>query len=171
MPKVRSDELPETLLDCHLRLRQVTAAAGALAAKTSAPVDEVQEAATKVHRYFTVALPLHEEDEERSLFPRLLARVPALAPTIARLREGHGAHSARVGAVVALCRELQTWPERFPTLRSELASAATALTESWEAHLSLEEADLFPPVIAGLTAGDREAIRDEMRARRANLPR
>lgn len=166
----RSDDPIDLLLDCHQRLRLFTTLAVQLAAQPAAHPAEVRDVAGKVHRYFTVALPLHEEDEERSLFPRLLARVPALAATVARLHEDHEAHAVRVGALVALCQELNTWPERFGVLRADLNEAAWALEEIWRVHLTLEETEIFPALRSALTAEERSAIRDEMRARRAQLP-
>jgi hemerythrin-like domain-containing protein len=170
-PPPRSDEVPDVLVDCHLRLRHFTGLAVELAAQQRPAPGQVREVATQVHRYFTVALPLHEEDEERSLFPRLLARVPTLAQTIRALREAHEVHAVRVGALVALCHELQTWPERFPALREEVAKAAAVLAETWQVHFTTEESELFPPAKTMLTTEDRGAIREEMRARRARLPR
>ena len=166
----RPDDTVDLLLDCHQRLRLFTTLAVQLAEQPSALPGEVREVTGKVHRYFTVALPLHEEDEERSLFPRLLVRAPELAATVARLREDHEAHAVRVGALVALCQELQTWPERFVSLRGDLNAAAWALEETWRVHLTLEETELFPALRTALSAADRAAIREEMKARRARLP-
>ena len=168
-PQPRSEDVPDVLVDCHQRMRQFTALAAELAAKSSVPPDEVREVAARIHRYFTVALPLHEEDEERSLFPRLLARVPELAPHIAALREDHTAHAERVGALLAVCGELQSAPERADALREALARAAEALGETWSVHLTREERDVFPAVRTGLSAEERAAIRQEMKERRARL--
>jgi hemerythrin-like domain-containing protein len=166
----RSDEVPEVLVDCHRRMRQVVTLAADLAARADAPPDEVREVVKRVHRYFTVALRMHEEDEERSLFPRLVARSPALGPTVERLRADHQAQQARVGEVLATCEELLASPERFAARRGALGAAAWALLDSWEVHLALEEAELFPAVRTALTSAERAAIEDEMRARRADLP-
>jgi len=159
------------LVDCHQRMRQFTALAAELAAHPEAPPEEVREVAAKVHRYFTVALPLHEEDEERSLFPRLLALAPELAPAIAALREDHVAHAERVGTLLEVCRQLAAAPERSVALRARLASAAEALADTWRVHLLVEERDIFPAVRTVLSAAERSAIREEMRKRRADLPR
>jgi hemerythrin-like domain-containing protein len=158
-------------VDCHQRLRQFTALAAELAARPDVPFDEVREVAGKIHRYFTVALPLHEEDEERSLFPRLLLRVPELAPHIAALRGDHSAHAEGVGALLAVCQELSRAPERADALRETLGRAAQALAETWSVHLTAEERDVFPAVRALLSPEDRAAIREEMKERRARLPR
>src|SRR5450432_1176382 len=123
----RSEDVPDALVDCHLRMRQFTSLAAELAARPGVPEDEVREVAGKVHRYFTVALPLHEEDEETSLFPRLLARAPQLAGAISALRQDHEAHALRIGALVAVCLELKTSPQRSQELRGALGTAAQAL--------------------------------------------
>ena len=158
-------------MDCHLRLRQVTTLALQLAARPTASPDEVREVADKVRRYFTLVLPLHEEDEEASLFPRLLLRAPELAATVSTLRADHSAHDLRVGALVAVGLALKTSPERFPQVREVLGTAAEALSEAWSVHLAIEERDLFPAVRTALSEVERAAIREEMRARRAHLPR
>jgi hemerythrin-like domain-containing protein len=170
-PSPRSEDVPDVLVDCHQRMRQFTALAAELAARPAASPDEVREVTAKVHRYFTVALPLHEEDEEASLFPRLLKRAPELGPKIASLREDHAAHADRVGRLLAVCAELQAAPEYSDALREALGSAAEALAEVWRVHLAAEEQDVFPSVRTALSAEDRKSIREEMRERRARLPR
>jgi hemerythrin-like domain-containing protein len=167
----RSEEVPDVLLDCHQRLRQFTALAAELATRPTTPPDEVREVAAKVQRYLTVALPLHEEDEETSLFPRLLVRAPELRPKIASLREDHTAQGDRVRRLLAVCEELQRTPQRVHALREALGRAAEALAETWRVHLAAEEQDIFPSVRTALSAEDRESIRKEMQERRARLPR
>jgi len=61
----------DLLLACHVCIRAFTALAGRLASADPAPDAEVAAAAQRVHRYHFVALPLHQEDEERSIAPRL----------------------------------------------------------------------------------------------------
>jgi iron-sulfur cluster repair protein YtfE (RIC family) len=170
-PSPRSEDVPDVLVDCHQRLRQFTALAAELAARATATAGEVREVTAKVHRYFTVALPLHEEDEEASLFPRLLERAPELAPRIASLREDHAAHADRVGKLLAICEQLQGPAEGSHALREALGHAASALAEAWRVHLAAEEQDIFPAVHTALSAEDRKCIREEMRERRARLPR
>jgi hemerythrin-like domain-containing protein len=170
-PSPRSEDVPDVLVDCHQRMRQFTALAAELAARPLAPPDEVREVTARVHRYFTVALPLHEEDEEASLFPRLLQRAPELGPKIASLRGDHAAHADRVGRLLAICEQLQGAPERSDALRTALGHAAEALAEAWRIHLTVEEEDIFPSVRTALSAEDRKSIREEMKERRARLPR
>jgi len=61
----------DLLLACHVCIRAFTALAGRLASADPAPDAEVAAAAQRVHCYHFVALPLHQEDEERSIAPRL----------------------------------------------------------------------------------------------------
>ncbi|MGO8969377.1 MAG: hemerythrin domain-containing protein [Myxococcaceae bacterium] len=161
-----SEDVLEVLLDCHQRLRQVTA----LAAGLTSASDAVGTVAAKVLRYFTVALPLHEEDEEGSLFPRLLEQAPELAPTLAALRADHQLQTEQVEVLVALCQQVQSWPERTGHLVGALAAAGLALQKAWQGHLDSEERDVFPAARRVLSSEARAAIRGEMRARRARLP-
>ena len=66
------------LLDCHERIRAFTAMASRLAAPGDPGPDAIRDAAARVHRYFAEALPLHAQDEEESLAPRLRGRDPDL---------------------------------------------------------------------------------------------
>jgi hemerythrin-like domain-containing protein len=167
----RSEDVPEVFLDCHQRMRQFTALAADLAARPTATADDVREVAAKVHRYFTIALPLHEEDEEASLFPRLLGHAPELGPRIASLREDHAAHASWVASLLAICEQLQAAPERAEALRASLARTAQALADAWRTHLAAEEQEIFPAVRTVLSAKDKADIREEMKERRARLPR
>jgi len=165
----KSAQVPEALVDCHQRLRAVTTLATALGTRDDAQDEEVREVATKVHRYFTVALPLHEQDEDRSLFPRLLQHSPGLAPTIALLRADHQRQALVVAALVALCEQLLGPPGPAGPRAGALAAAAEAVSQSWKDHLAIEERELFPQAHQ-LSSAARAAIAEEMRERRAHLP-
>ena len=158
-------------MDCHARLRQLTGLAAELGAPRGATAEAVREVAAKIHRYLTVSLPLHEEDEEASLFPRLLRYAPELAPTLAALRADHQAQAQRVAPLVSLCQRVQHSPEQAAALAGTLAAAAQALAEAFQTHLVTEERDVFPAVRRVLSDGARAEIREEMRARRSRLPR
>src|SRR5688500_10721731 len=68
-------ELIELLAACHERMRRFVRVAQSVAdASPTVPATEVADAAASVHRYFTVAFPLHGIDEEASLIPRLRGR-------------------------------------------------------------------------------------------------
>ncbi len=167
----RSEDVPEALVDCHARLRQLTGRATALGASPGATAEAVREVAEKLYRYLTVSLPLHEEDEEASLFPRLLRQAPELAPTLAALRADHQVQAQRVAPLVSLCQRVQRAPEQAAALAGTLAAAAKAIQDVFQTHLVTEERDVFPSVRRVLADSARAEIREEMRARRAHLPR
>ena len=154
-------------MDCHQRLRQVTALAAQLPGATAEAVCDV---AAKVQRYFSVALPLHEQDEEFSLFPRLLKAAPELASIVAALRADHDALASQVARLLELCRQVQQSPRRADALATALAEAARALQEGWQHHLTAEEQHVFPAVRGALSEQARAEIRQEMRERRSRLP-
>src|SRR5208337_402945 len=61
----------EILLGCHTRIRHFIQLSRTLAGAEGVAPREIAEAATAIFRYFKAALPLHEADENESLFPRL----------------------------------------------------------------------------------------------------
>jgi deazaflavin-dependent oxidoreductase (nitroreductase family) len=80
-------------------------------------------------------LHVHHMGEDGALFPALVARQPALASTVDRLREQHESIAARVGALRALVRN----PADAAGVRAELG----ALIAELDAHLAEEEAELL----------------------------
>jgi hypothetical protein len=151
-----SDE-PEALLrDCHERIRRFAALAVRLAAD-EADATQLCQVAAAVHRYFTVALPLHVEDEERSIAPRLAA-----SPALATVRDEHRAHETLLARLIPAWEALT----RDPRARAATLDEARALEATLEAHLALEEREILPAV-AALPERDQRDIVAEMRARRA----
>ena len=142
-----------------------------LAAPSAASAEAVREVAAKLHRYFTVSFSLHEEDEELSLYPRLLKAVPELAPTLQALRAEHQAQAQRVEEMVEVCRQALHGPDRAAAFAAPLAYAAQALKQAFQTHLDTEERDVFPRVQDSLPEAALAEIREEMRARRARLPK
>jgi len=167
----QSEDVCDVLVDCHERLRQVTALAAQLEASGTATAEAVLEVANKLHRYFTVSFALHEQDEEGSLFPRLLAQAPDVAPTLAALRAQHASQAHRVEALVDLCQQARQQPEAAASMARALAEAARAVREECKGHLATEEQQIFPAARRALSAEALGEIREEMRARRSLLPR
>ena len=151
----------EMLADCHARIRGFTALAVRLAQADADPA-QLGDAAARLHRYFTVALPLHVADEERSVRPRLEPTASAeLSDTFTEMSNEHTESDALVA------RLLPFW-ESSPTrsqLRGTLVTART-LAELMERHLAREEHVLFPAV-ARLPSATQKEIAAEMRARRS----
>lgn len=158
------DETPlELLLGCHERIRHFTAVARRMA-ENPAPLDQVSEAAEAVYRYFHIALPLHEADENISLDPRLQA-----AGEVAHASEEMVRQHTEINRVLrqllplwdALCRE----PEKLPRFTSRLLQLIAELEHLWDVHLRLEEDEVFP-AIDRLPAEEVAAILAEMKERR-----
>ncbi len=155
------------LLECHQRIRTFAALASRLAAAADAGPDEVRDAAQRVRRYFAEALPLHAEDEEESILPRLRGRDPALDEALATMAREHREHEAPLARVRAACRTLERDPAALPRVAGPLAAAAAELAAHFDQHLAREEAVIFPAMRRLLPASDDAAVVREMRARRA----
>ena len=148
------------LLDCHERIRRFTGIALRLADEEPA-ANEVREAVEAVHRYFTIALPLHEADEELSLLPRLGSVADALADMVREHREADAL--LREELVPRWTRLIATPDDR--ALRLATADPAQRLSALMQRHLELEEQSIFP-ALDELTEEVCAAMVAEMRGRR-----
>lgn len=168
--------LPETptslegfdVLDaCH---RQTLFALGKLAALVSrlkghGADPEARAIAAEIVRHFSTTAREHHEDEERHVFPNLLADGdPEVVQAVLRLQQDH--HWLRID-----------WMELMPhleavangqtsydidTLREE-SQVFIALSHD---HIALEESCIYPQARARLRADDRREMGREMAARR-----
>ncbi len=138
-------------------------------ADRSEPAD-IASAAAAVHRYFTVALPLHEADENESLYPRMratLAEGDELAPALDAMVAQHREIDSVVGRLVPLWECVRRDPAGIRVLKAELLAGAERLTQLWATHLKLEEEIILPLVRRRLSQSALDGIFSEMRARRA----
>jgi hypothetical protein len=155
------------LLACHERIRHFAALARRIAESSKAPLDQIADAAADVHRYFTVAFPLHEADETGSVEPRLSAALPGSAAALAseQMLRQHREINMLLRQLVplwdALCRE----PEELPAFSPRLLELSVQFERLWNVHLKLEEETIFP-AISKLSALDQDDILREMRQRR-----
>ena len=152
------------LLGCHERIRHFTQVALKIAESPDSP--DRTDAARAVLRYFQIALPLHEADENDSVYPRLRERLPAgtfAEANTAMVRQ----HTEIDGVVGELIPEWQSIAEQT---KRDAGSALYETTERlqglWDEHLALEEQKIFPAMRKYLTGDDLESIRSEMRGRR-----
>lgn len=159
--------MTSALLDCHGRIRAVTAVAARLGSDAVADADETTEAATRVSRYFSEALPHHEADEEESLRPRLRGRSADVDAALEAMTAQHHEMHEFVDALVEIASGIASEPSRRDDVevRRRLVDVVTTLEGIWERHLDLEETVLFPAVTA-LDDATQASIRAEMRARR-----
>jgi len=126
----------EKLDRCHRRLEE---ALDALARDPSAREDVLDFLGHQMKR--------HDEDEERSLFPRL-AGVTALAEVIAKLEAQHV--------------EQRALTERL----AQGEDVGARLIDAYRAHIDIEDRVLFPAAREALSSEDVAAIAEEMEARR-----
>jgi hemerythrin-like domain-containing protein len=163
----KTESATDLLLGCHQRIRHFTDVALRLATLAGATDADVASAAAAVHRYYTVGLPLHEADENETVYPRL-ARVAAdeLAAANQAMYDQHRELDALIADLVPLWAELMQHPRRLSELQPRLQPLTERLSQLWNTHLDLEEATVFPAMGGSLSAADLAAMAAEMRARR-----
>lgn len=159
----------ELLAACHERVARMLGLLNRLRAhlqETRQADRPAAEAARDVMRYFDLAAPHHHEDEERHIFPVLLATGnPAWAAMAEALQRDHQTmHRA--------------WLAIRPTLHAmsqgawDPAQADTVFTQwqafeaLYEAHARLEDEQAYPATVAQLDALGLQAMGEEMAARR-----
>jgi hemerythrin-like domain-containing protein len=153
------------LLDCHERIRTFSGMAERLSTAHDAPAEDVALAARRVRRYFELALPSHEEDEERSIAPRLLASSGACASALTAMAAEHARAHELLAALEGAWDVLVETPRELAALSARISGPSAELRALFSEHLALEEREIFP-LVERLPAGERAAIVAEMRARR-----
>lgn len=159
-------DVVDLLLECHGRIRRFAALARTLAAAADPADAEVRDSAARVRRYFAEALPLHVEDEEKTVAPRLRGRSAELDAALETMSGEHLEHRAPLVRMLDLCAALEAEPHRHRELRGDLGEVAAALEGQLAAHLEREERDVFAALRSELDDGERRAMADELRARR-----
>lgn len=160
---------PFALLEaCHARMERTLALLERLAAHLDSQGCDAQarSAAADVLRYFDIAAPLHHQDEELHVLPRLQAQ--GQAGIAARLRADHQVMEhdwARLRPGLQAIAEGRFDPLAF--------GAARALWQQFAAlyrrHLAAEERLAFPQARTGLSAQDARTMGEDM-ARRRGAP-
>jgi hemerythrin-like domain-containing protein len=157
-------DLVSALLECHERIRTFGALAVAVGDRPDLPPDQADAACLRVARYFSESLPMHVQDEERSILPRLAGRSAALDEALAEMQAQHRTHEAPLRQLIELCPRMCTAPDA--TVRADFCGVAHHLDQDFRRHLDFEEASLFPAVRAQMSPDEQVAILAEMRARR-----
>jgi hemerythrin-like domain-containing protein len=138
----------EMLERCHRRLEETLATLA----------DPTRQALDEALMFIDRSVKRHEDDEEVSLFPRLV-RVPQLAPLLDRLTVQHRDQAAAIEDLRALLEA----PKLDPVLAREIVAR---LSTSYAEHIAVEEKELFPAARAALDADDLGGMASEMDARR-----
>lgn len=147
------------LRDCHQRIRAFLEEAAAISAEGELDRERRAVSAAAVERYFRVALPLHEADEDASIAPRLLDGAGIVVALVAE-------HSELDRRIDRLLGDWSVWAhggevDDLGAHRARLAEVRAMM----EAHLAREEAQVFPRIDA-LPHEERLAIVEEIDARR-----
>ena len=165
--KQTPEGIAELLLECHQRIRSFVERAARLAAASNAPETQISDAAGRVLRYFEEALPLHVQDEEQSLLPRLRGHDERVDAALDQMSEEHASHQSGLEKLTGLCRTLAGAPERHSELSSELARVAAELDVEFGTHLRSEEETIIPAIARFLSANEQSEMILELRERRA----
>lgn len=151
-----ADDVVDLLRECHGRIRRFLVIARELAT-ARAPAAEIAGVAAQVRRYFEESFPLHIEDEEQDIAPRLASAATA------KMCAEHALHARAVAELVTACRDVERDPAQLASV--PLVAIVDRVARELEAHLEQEERDIFP-ALRRLPVREREAMREAMRARR-----
>lgn len=139
------------------RLREHVAAQGA--------DEQARQAARDVMRYFDQAAPQHHLDEERHVFPPLLAQGdPQVVAVVHRLREDHRqmeAGWARARAVLEALAE-----GRVAVFDAAATQSLAGFAALYGEHIQAEEAIAYPAARGQLDAPALERMAQDMMQRR-----
>lgn len=152
----------DRLLDCHARIRKFCALALRLGA--GAPSAQARDAAEQLHRYFSIALPLHIADEDDSVRPRL-ERLgdPSVDAALGSMTIEHVEIETTLDVLLDSWLAIAKEPTDARCLTTRVP--AMALERQMLPHLHDEESFIFP-ALASLPPGQAEKIVAEMQARR-----
>ncbi len=164
-----SGQVQDLLLSCHNKIRHFSNLAVRLSHAQDREEREIAQAADGLFRYFTVALPLHEADENLSIHPRLKQAAPPgelAGPAADAMVDQHMAIDELVERLVPLWKILQAEPEKLDELSGEMCATSKRLAEIFETHLKMEEETIFPALSRFLKNDELAAIVREMQERR-----
>jgi hemerythrin-like domain-containing protein len=162
-----SSDLLASLRACHSRIREHIALATRLATETGHPREEIRDVALQVKRYFTVAFPLHVEDEELTIAPRLARLGSEVGVALATVAGEHDAHRPMIEWMVSVMERIAAEPEHLARMQGVLGQTLSVLMPLLDVHLEIEERVVFPALLR-LEASERADIVAAMRARRGD---
>lgn len=181
-PGVGFEEPFEMLLACHERVQRMLRLLLRLAEHLPGhgADEQARQAAHDVMRYFDQAGPAHHEDEERHLFPLLLAQGDVdLTACVQRLQHDHLAMGRQWQAVRADLADIEAghWPPLQP-MQATQPMQPPALLPRWQAyaalyatHIAAEEAHAYAAARPLLPLPALRAMGEEMAQRRGvHLP-
>ena len=161
-------EAPFEMLEaCHERVQRMLRLLERLRAHVAGhgADEQARQAARDVMRYFDLAAPQHHLDEERHVFPPLLAAGDAaLAGVVRRLQQDHVQMEegwARARAILAALAD-----GTLGSLDEAATGALTGFAALYADHIEAEEGLVYPAARSRLQAQDLAAMSQDMMQRR-----
>jgi len=173
-PPSASFEQPfEMLTACHERVERMLSLLHRLCQHLDERgLDEqAAQAARDVMRYFDLAAPDHHEDEERHVFPRLLAGSDEAVKTVVRrLQQDHLDMTTNWTEAREVLRRVSEAPSTWAGL-SELDRATLArFADQYADHIRAEEDTVYPAASALIDPPELQRMGTEMANRRTARP-
>lgn len=163
-------EAPFEMLDaCHDRVERMLRLLGKIRGhvKTHGADAQACDAARDVMRYFDQAGPHHHEDEERHVFPPLLAqRDPAVLAVVIRLKQDHLEMAEQWALVRASLSALAEAADGWAGFSAEEEQRFEAYDALYRRHLVDENGVVYPAARALIRGDALAAMSADMMARR-----
>ncbi len=150
---------------CHHRIRDHLALARRLATEVGHSPEDVRETAQRIHRYFSIALPLHIADEDCSIAPRLRTTSTVVSVTLEVLAVQHETYQPLVDWLLSLLDRVVDRPDDIAAAQRMIGQTLDLLESQLLTHLELEEQAVFP-ALERLPLDKQLDIVREMRRRR-----
>ncbi len=127
--------------------------------------DQARQAARDVMRYFDMAAPAHHEDEERHIFPALLA-AGLHVDTVQRLQREHLEMAALWPTVREVLQCVDTDADSWPGFGPADEAALERFARLYDWHIAAENELVYPAAAQRLDAAAQAAMGEEMARRR-----
>lgn len=163
--RTTTDDFVELLLECHQRIRSFARLAVELGNRTDLPASDLVEGCTRCERYFREGLPLHVEDEEQTLLPRVQGHDQGTDDALRTMHREHLEHGPELERLLAALGAVRLHPTE-PGPRAALERVAGSLQQAFEGHLQTEEALVFPAWKRLVPPEEQRRAVGELRARR-----
>lgn len=172
-PAAGFDSPFEMLVSCHERVQRSLRLLLRLGEHLQAHAcdEPARQAARDVLRYFDRAAPLHHQDEEQHVFPRVLtAGDVALVATITRLQADHATMEAQWQAVRGDLERIADDRDGSTRLADGSLTVWQGFAALYSEHIALEEAQVYPAAQALTPPETLRTMGAEMAARRGASP-
>lgn len=164
-PAVGFEQPFEMLEACHERVQRMLRLLARLREHLvrTGHDEQVRQAARDVMRYFDTAAPAHHEDEERHVFPPLLA-AGLCVEAVQRLQRDHLAMTAAWAEAREVLQALSA--DAWPGFNAGDEACLTRFAGLYDEHIDAEHRVVYPAALARLDAPALAAMGEEMSRRR-----